>query len=115
MSEKDNNFSFKNYVTLKEYLESRLENIEKSTDLAARIMEKRLEGMNEFRETLKDQASQFVTRTELIVIQKAIEKDIRELRDFKATIEGKASQLSVIIATALSILGLFLAVISFFL
>lgn len=29
-------------------------------------MEKRLDSMNEFRDTLKDQASKFVTRTELL-------------------------------------------------
>jgi hypothetical protein len=31
-------------------------------------MEKRLDGMNEFRDTLRDQAGSFVTRTELLAV-----------------------------------------------
>ncbi len=58
------------YVPLQTFLERiieiRFKGIEKATDIAKEGMEKRLDGMNEFRETLKDQASNFVTRTELL-------------------------------------------------
>jgi hypothetical protein len=40
--------------------------MEKVVDTAKESMEKRLDGMNEFRDALKDQASRFVTRTELL-------------------------------------------------
>lgn len=46
-------------------LEERLRATEKAVELARVGIEKRLEGMNEFRETLKDQASRFVTRSDL--------------------------------------------------
>jgi len=39
---------------------------EKAVNRAKEGMEKRLDGMNEFRDALKDQASRFVTRTELL-------------------------------------------------
>ena len=55
-------------ITLREFLEARLEHIEEKTRLATAALDKRLEGMNEFRDTLKDQASRFVTRTDLEVI-----------------------------------------------
>ena len=58
------------YIDLKTHFDTvidlRFNGIEKATDLARVNMEKRLDGMNEFRETLKDQASRFVTRTELL-------------------------------------------------
>jgi|GEM_PF-5519657 hypothetical protein len=40
--------------------------MEKAVDTAKESMEKRLDSMNEFRDALKDQASRFVTRTELL-------------------------------------------------
>lgn len=40
--------------------------IDRSIDLAREGMEKRLDSMNEFRETLRDQAGKFVTRNELL-------------------------------------------------
>lgn len=39
---------------------------DRALDLARDSMEKRLEGMNEFRDTLRDQASRFITRNELL-------------------------------------------------
>jgi hypothetical protein len=64
-------------LTLKEYFESRYKALEdlicarlqaqdKAVELAKNSMEKRLDSMNEFRDTLKDQASRFVTRSELL-------------------------------------------------
>jgi hypothetical protein len=51
-------------VSLKEYVESRLIDLEKSIKLANTELNRRLEGMNEFRSQLKDQASSFITRPE---------------------------------------------------
>ena len=50
---------------MKEYLEMRIKNIEDNTELARMAIEVRLQGMNEFRDALKDQASRFITRQEL--------------------------------------------------
>lgn len=52
-------------ISLREYFESKITDIKDSVKLAYSQMEKRLEGMNEFRDTLKDQASRFVTRDEM--------------------------------------------------
>jgi hypothetical protein len=41
---------------------------EKATDKADAASEKRFEGVNEFRETLKDQQSTFITRTEVYAL-----------------------------------------------
>lgn len=110
--------------------------LEKATTIAAAGMDKRLEGMNEFREQLRDQTSTFITRNEheIIVLRitediknikafdasfftraehqiyrEKTENDIRILRESKATLDGKASQLSTNIALILAIAGLLIS------
>ena len=117
-------------VALKEHLETRLEALQKHTDtqlrsmdratcLALQTMDKRLEGMNEFREALKDTTARLATRDELRMqatrnreIVERLDADINELKHYRATMEGKASQSSVNAATMLSVIGLILALIS---
>jgi len=97
---------------LKELFGSELRSIDRATDIARVGMEKRLEGMNEFRQQLNDQAKEFITRPELNAIRKEIEADIRILRESKATLEGKADQKAVNIAMAISLIGLIIGVIA---
>lgn len=63
-------------VTMKEYVDmqaelnrkmadAQFENIKDNVEKATGTLDKRLDGMNEFRDTLKDQASTFITRAEL--------------------------------------------------
>lgn len=52
-------------VSLRDYFEARVQAVEKGTSLARGELERRLEGMNEFREQLRDQASRFITRDEV--------------------------------------------------
>lgn len=98
-------------VPLKEHLESRLIALEKATALAANTLEKRLEGMNEFREALRYQTSLFVTRTELQVLLEKIEVDLRILRQYKVALESKASQAYVTVTMVIAILGAIISVI----
>ena len=60
-------------VTLKEYFDAQIENVKQATELARESMEKRLDGMNEFRDTLKDQAGKFITRQEYEDKHKSLE------------------------------------------
>lgn len=84
-------------------------------DKAAAQMEDRLAGMNEFRDTLKDQAGRFVTRTELDTLIKAQTADIRALRESRAHLEGVAKANTVYVGYALSIAALIAAVVGVFL
>ena len=90
-------------VTLKEYIESRLSSIHEATTKAYDSMNRRLEGMNEFRASLRDQAAQMVTTKELNAFRDKVEADIRSLRESRATLEGKASVISVYISYALAV------------
>jgi len=91
---------------LKELINSRMRNIEQSTTLATNQMERRLEGMNEFRDQLKDQASRFITRAEYDILV----TNIQELRETRAMLAGKASQSSMTLTTIIAFTGLIIGV-----
>ena len=52
-------------VGWRDYVDTRLNSLEKATEVAHRAMQDRLAGMNEFRNTLQDQAARFITRNEM--------------------------------------------------
>lgn len=98
-------------VPLRIYMESLINNIKESVSLAYLSMEKRLESMNEFRDTLKDQASRFVTRDEMTAKIEILDKQVDDLRMNKATLDGKASQQSVTMAFFISSISIALGII----
>lgn len=114
-------FDFKDGVTLKEHFNRRFEDLEKMTELSRLAMEKRLDGMNEFRDALKDQSAKSPTRDEMTSEFDSIKKDIRLLISFKDTQQGRASQEDVnkanrnsFIGMSLGSISLLLAIIKFF-
>ena len=94
----------------KEYYEIRFLSMEKAVATAQSALDKRLDGMNEFRSTLKDQSASFITRAE----HAALEREIQDLRESRAELTGKASQTSVLVAYILSALGLLVSVVEIF-
>ena len=83
-------------------------------DAAHTSMEKRLDGMNEFRDQLKDQAAKFVTREEMISTLKSIQANVEILLSARATEEGKASQKSLNVTMIIAIAGVLLALFKLF-
>jgi DNA repair exonuclease SbcCD ATPase subunit len=100
-------------VPLKEHIESRLQAIEKSIAVADDVMQSRLAGMNEFRDTLRDQATKFITRDEVGILLQPIQNTLEELKESKARLAGKAEQSQVNIALIMGSIGLVMAVITF--
>lgn len=116
-------------ITLKEYIDTRLCAMDNAVRLAAEKLEVRLEGMNEFRGTINDQSSKFITRQESSLAREAIiqahkadimhiETEIEQLKLWRAELGGKASQHSVNVATwfalvaaLISVLGLVVSLI----
>jgi hypothetical protein len=93
----------KRFDDLKAFMEVKFENIEKSTLLAQDALNARLESMNEFRSAMKDQAGQFITRTECHLSKDKIIGDIQTLRESDATTKGGATQRDVTIARFIAI------------
>jgi hypothetical protein len=99
-------------VPLRDYFDQRIDEIARVTALTAAAMDKRLEGMNEFREQLNTQAKSFYLRQEHDSFAERITGDIRLLRESKANLEGKASQLSVSIAILIAGLGVVISLVN---
>jgi hypothetical protein len=99
-------------VSLKEYVDARLTDVERARVAAHDAMEKRLDAMNELRDAMKDQGTKFFTRDEHATFAKGIDSDIRTLRDFKATLEGKANQSTVNVSLVIAGIGILLSIIS---
>jgi hypothetical protein len=92
----------------------RYDNVLNATKIAKETNDKRLDSMNEFRQSLKDAQATFITRGEHNILHQRIDEDIRVLRESKANIEGKASVTSVYIGYALAVIALMLAIIEIF-
>lgn len=75
-------------------------------------LDRRLESMNEFRGTMRDQAALMYTRAEHESFAKLIESDIRMLRESRAELSGKANQSDVNGARIMAVFGLLLGVAS---
>jgi len=97
---------------LDRHLETRIKNVQDVLDKAESQLDKRLIGMNEFRETLRDQSGLFFTRAEHDIYAKKIDEDVRLLREYRATMEGKASQSSVNVALIIAVVGIIIGVIT---
>jgi len=102
-------------------LDERIASIRESVKVAKESMDMRLDSMNEIRGQLKDQANTFLPRVEYIGQHQALEQrfthtdeDIRGLRESRATLEGKASQSSVMVAYIIAIVGIALSIIGLF-
>lgn len=125
-------FTESEITNIKNESEIKLNSIEKATSLAKGDMEKRLEGMNEFRSTLKDQSANFTTKTENdLLITKIddqfstlrheynekfdkIDEAIKSLQLSRAELAGKASQNQVFIAYFFAIIGIIISLIIHF-
>jgi len=102
------------FLQLREYMDIRFQSIEKSTCLAQDNLNRRIDGMNEFRNAMKDQAAKFITREELALMLDPIGKDIRQLLETQAEAKGMASQKSVLVAYGISLVAILISVAKLF-
>ena len=113
-------------VGLRDYVDVRLDamehhaetvfsNIEKSIEVANKVLDIRLAAMNEFRATIADQSNSFITKVEYKADKNKSDSEIQALKDFKLVINSKASQRSLTFAYVVSSIGLFISIISFIL
>lgn len=95
------------HISLRDYFEVRIAALEKAVQVAKVEMDRRLDGMNEFREQLNTQANKFLTRTEYELLR----LDVQSLKEVQAELRGKASRNSVTIAYALSAASIMVSII----
>ena len=107
-------FTHKDGISLKDYFESRLSDINKATELANKNLEVRLDSLNEWRMQNKDERSLYMPRKEYQAYQKVLINDIEELKVAKARAEGKASMNAVYFGYALAIISLIISLLRWF-
>lgn len=117
MVKKEDSISIREYfdskiTELKNYMDLKFNSIEKSTCLAQDNLNTKLESMNEFRASLKDQTAHYITRIEHEALITKYDSDIRVLRETNAEAKGKASQNSVLIAYIIAIIGIIIGIVS---
>jgi hypothetical protein len=104
----------KNLVTLRDLVEEKFRAIDKSHDLLRDSINARFEAGNQWREESKMRAMHYMTREEFQQMHERVLEDIRYLREAKASVDGKASQLAFQVTFLVAFLGLLLATVEFF-
>jgi hypothetical protein len=94
-----------------ELVNTKLDSTEKATNLARENLEQRLEGLNEWRQQSKDRERDFLPRSEYHLHHDQVCQDVRELRESRAELAGKASQKSVTLTLILTATALFLSAV----
>ena len=120
------------FISLKEYFDMRLRHIEetmnerlvsqeKAVTVAYTASNKRLDGLNEIRQILEDQAKTFVNKVEFEAYQTMIRQelsrlstDINSLNLSRAELSGKASQGQVLLSMAIGITSLVITIVKLF-
>jgi len=87
------------------YFEKQLDNSRTAIDKAEQQLNKRLEGMNEFRDTLKDQASKLATKDEMLALFSGMEKRMQIVERVQSTGEGRSAVTALFWAIGASILS----------
>jgi len=83
------------------------------TDSTAKQLSDRLDTMNEFRDTLKDQAARFITRADVEAFHSPVLISIRKLELDQKEMEGRVKSAAVIAGILSSlVVGLIVAIIT---
>ncbi len=82
------------------YFQKQLETSQKAIEKAEQQLNTRLESMNEFRDTLRDQASQFTTRREFEIL----ERRIALIERHESTGQGRSGVVTMLWAMGASVL-----------
>ena len=110
-------------VALQTHLEARIADLnrliertfrehERALDLASKALEARLDRLNDLREMVQDQQATFIHRENYETRMNRVDEDIRELRESRALLEGKASAKSVFYAYLISAAAIVLSLLT---
>lgn len=101
-------------VPLKEHLETKLEALDRvfttqlealatALKLATDALDHRLQGMNEFRDALKDQAGRLATKDEVSALREVIDTRLKALEVSRAYAAGVAAVVGAMAGVAVSL------------
>jgi len=102
-----------NVNSLKEYVDTRLDAIDKAVTKAETATEKRFEGVNEFRNTLADQQRTFMPRAESENQCNSLSERISAIETKMEKLEGSKSGGNVVYAYLTAVISTVIAIVSF--
>lgn len=102
-----------NITSLKEYFEEKFRASEKAILTALSASDKRLDGMNEFRASLKDQASNFVMKAEYTANINSLNNQIQILNSRMDKRDGEKTGGTELWGYLIGIGGMILAILTF--
>jgi hypothetical protein len=108
----DENKNHREIVSLREYLESRLEAIQATMTATDKSMEIRLNAMNELRDQINQERGRYITKDEHEPTHQRLESDVRDLRESRAELAGKASMTSVYWTGLMAALAMLISLVS---
>lgn len=111
LDERDKRYA-QRFTDLETALRAALAASEKAIGKAEVATERRFEGVNEFRQTLSDQAGQFMTRTETLALTDRNTERIQELADRVNRSEGRGSGFSASWGYLVAAVGLIATVVA---
>ena len=106
----DTDNRYKDGVSLKAYMDTRFDALEKTFEVYMEAMDKRLESMNEIRGAMRDVQFKSVARAECIIKHEKVDENISSLRESRSKGEGMASQKSVNVAYLLTSVAMLISV-----
>jgi biopolymer transport protein ExbB/TolQ len=109
LEERDRRYE-RRFTDLETALRAALTAAERAVGKAETATERRFEGVNEFRQTLSDQAATFVTRAESAASLDRVTERITELADRVNRTEGRSGGVSASVALVITLVGVLLAV-----
>jgi phage regulator Rha-like protein len=112
MSKKNNGFTYKDGVSLKEFFLVKFDSLDKALELQAKEYERRLSDLNHEAEQLKSMQSTYMPRELYENNHEVIRKQIDELILNKAKLEGKADQDSVNRVFIISVAGILVSIVA---
>lgn len=103
MSRSNNNFTYKDGVSLKEYFDSRFTDAEKALDLQNKEVARRLEFLNGEAERLRQMQATYLPREVYDANCKEILGKLSSLEEFKNQAIGRQAVIAVLVSAAISI------------
>ena len=92
-------------------LETRLNALDRATEVAKDAINDRLRSMNEFRDALNDAQNRMMPRNEYDIQHARLVEDIKQLNKYRDQMDGKANQSSVNLALVGMVVGWIFAII----
>jgi len=96
------------------YFEEKFRAQDRSVELADKVMQARLESLNELREMVTTLVGACITRAEYSSAHERLREDIIALGKCASNMEGKASMNAFYLALGVSVIGLLLSAVAIF-